>query len=669
MPHGSSCPDPASTAFPLVSVVVPCRNEAAHIGALVDGIVRSDYPRERLEVFIVDGMSTDGTRELLTKAAAEHPFIRVLDNPGLIAPRALNIGAALSRGDVIVRMDAHSQYPPDYIRRCVRLLQRTGAGCAGGRVEFVPNGQTAWARAVAAVTRHRLGVGTSFRNRLAPGFVDTVPDGAFPRAALQSVGLWDERLTRNQDNELTARLRHKGYKVAFHPRIRKRYLNQATLSGLLRQGFHTGMWNVYALVLCPYTWAWRHFVPGAFVLYLALAPAAGGLAGGWRAAALFPLALYAALVALVSARLGRSAGGAWRAASTMFLYHAAYGAGLHAGAANVLVGRWRDHLGKPLDGGRAAPGRLAGLAVAACALAAALGGSPARAAFEDSFAGQAQSPSSIQWTWTSSAAAQGYRVMRGAANLSGDTASDAWLETGLATNTAYGVYHAQAFNAYGVTDSTTASRCTLAAVPAGLEITGVSWNFVKMAWTANGNPSGTTYQVWRADSPSGPWTLRKQFSTPPLIFTCGSVRPSSTYYYAVRALNRDGVPTDFGNIVSATTLAYPPAQPPAAQPGLDGARVYPNPYEPDSGNADEGKPFDPSDPDSGIIFDRLVAGASVKIYDAAGRLVAELSAGSGGRAQWDVKNGQGRAAASGYYFAVLSGAGQGKVVRSFMIVR
>lgn len=339
----------AENERPLVSVVVPCRNEAAHLGPLIDSILATSHPLDRLEIVFVDGMSTDGTRKILDDTARGHAFIRVLDNPAMITPTAMNLGIRATRGEIIVRIDAHAEYPRDYIPRCVALLKSEPAiGNAGGRAMTVPNGEGPWARAVAFVTAHRLGVGDSaFRTSRRAGPVDTVPCGTFRRRVLEEVGLFDERLTRNQDNELNSRIIRAGYTIAFDPAIHIRYRNQPSLRGLARQAYHTGKWNVYTLLLHPYTWKPRRFVPLAFVSYLAtlvLAAALRAPGRGWLAA---PLALYLGLVAACSARSG-AAGGAARVAATFVSYHLSYGAGSLAGILRILLGRWRAELGRPL---------------------------------------------------------------------------------------------------------------------------------------------------------------------------------------------------------------------------------------------------------------------------------------------------------------------------------
>lgn len=345
-------PNPRSTATassPSVAVVIPCRNEARFIRPVIDALLRSTYPRERLEVLFVDGMSTDGTRAILEAAAREHPFLRVLENPRVIAPVALNLGIRAARSEIIVRMDAHSEYEDDYISRCVALLLRSGpkVANAGGKGVPRPYGDSPWARPISFILSHRFGVGgTACRTSKHAGFVDTVPFGTYFRATLVEIGMYDERLTRNQDHELNARLRRAGYSIAYDPTILIHYRPRADLRGLARQAYFTGMWNVYTLRLHPYTWKWRRFIPGGFVAYLA---GLGLLAATARVPvlALIPLGLYALLVASFSLQ-GAASGGAARVAATFAAYHLSFGAGTLFGVGNLLLGRWRRYLGRPL---------------------------------------------------------------------------------------------------------------------------------------------------------------------------------------------------------------------------------------------------------------------------------------------------------------------------------
>jgi hypothetical protein len=164
-----------------------------------------------------------------------------------------------------------------------------------------------------------------------------------------SVGLFDERLTRNQDNELNARLQKAGYAIVFDPSIQISYRNQASLKGLVRQAFFTGIWNVYTLFLYPYTWKWRRFVPMCFVAYLAVLAAAMPLRMYETAVAALPLGVYALLVGFFSFAGGGRSGGRVRVSATFASYHLSYGIGTLVGIANLLTGRWRADLGRPLS--------------------------------------------------------------------------------------------------------------------------------------------------------------------------------------------------------------------------------------------------------------------------------------------------------------------------------
>jgi len=329
----------------LITVIIPCRNEASFIGPCLDSVLAGDVPADRLEIIVADGMSTDGTRETVARYCAKYPSIRLIDNPKFTVSPALNAGIRLAKGELIIRLDAHSQYPPSYIADCAALLEKTGAANAGGSVINVANGNNPWAEPIRFVTGHVFGVGNgACRTSDRAGFVDTVPFGTFRREIFQKAGFFDERLTRNQDNEFNARLIRAGYKIAFDPKIKIQYRNQASLSGLLFQAYYTGMWNVYTLRLCPYTFRWRRFIPPLFVLYLLLLPVAVKLG----VIALLPLLLYLFLTVIFSASDNYPVPVKIRIAATFISYHLAYGAGTLCGGLFLLTGRWKSYLYKPL---------------------------------------------------------------------------------------------------------------------------------------------------------------------------------------------------------------------------------------------------------------------------------------------------------------------------------
>lgn len=334
--------------YPFVSIVIPCRNEAAHIAQCLDSVLSFDYPKEKQEVLVVDGESDDYTPLILDEYHREHPFIKVLRNPARIIPVAVNTGIKAAIGEFVVRLDAHSTYPKDYVSRCVKLLLDTGAGNAGGRFVNVANGKGVWAEPVRLVTGHVFGVGNgAFRTGTQPGFVDTVPYGTFRRRIFDEVGFFDERLTRSEDNEFNDRLRRAGYKIAFDPGIEIYYRNQPSLRGLVKQAFYTGMWNVYALVLYPYTYKWRRFVPAVFVLYLFFLPYVC-LADHPCVLWAFPALLYLVINICVSLVLSDGIALLWRIPIAFFSYHLLYGSGTIIGFIHVLTGKWKTHLGRPL---------------------------------------------------------------------------------------------------------------------------------------------------------------------------------------------------------------------------------------------------------------------------------------------------------------------------------
>jgi GT2 family glycosyltransferase len=191
--------------------------------------------------------------------------------------------------------------------------------------------------------------GSAFRVKDGPGFVDTVPFGTFRKSIFNEVGYFDERLTRNQDNEFNARLRRKGYKIAYDPSIKVYYKNQATLKGLIRQAFFTGKWNVYTLFLYPYTFQWRRFIPCAFILYLfSLVFSSFFLSA--LLVTFYSLPLFAYILLAVTASYNRNYGFKVNSLTgmTFLCYHLTYGMGTCFGIVNLVFGTWEKHLGKAI---------------------------------------------------------------------------------------------------------------------------------------------------------------------------------------------------------------------------------------------------------------------------------------------------------------------------------
>lgn len=260
---------------PFVSVIIPVRNEQNYLDACIRSILEQDYPHEHMEVFFVDGQSTDSTCCILARYQNRFPSLfYILDNPHHTVPYAMNRGIRASKGEFIIRLDAHAEYAKDYISQCVRYLQQTDADNVGGAV--ITKSKGFMGGAIAQMLSSPFGVGNSaFRTNGKDGYVDTVPFGAFRREVFDKYGYYDERLTRNQDNEMNYRIRKGGGKILMSHDIQLSYYCRNTLRGILKMGVQNGKWNIITLFLCPGAMSLRHFVPFFFVFSLITLPLLG----------------------------------------------------------------------------------------------------------------------------------------------------------------------------------------------------------------------------------------------------------------------------------------------------------------------------------------------------------------------------------------------------------
>ncbi len=329
-----------STPNPTVSILIPCYNEAKWIDGCLHSVFAFEPIEAGFEVLVIDGLSSDGTREHLEKWQRQQANLWVLDNPGRIVPKAMNLGIQAARGQWIVRLDAHSTYPPNYLRLCLETSQRTGADNVGGVAIARLRSEQPQARLTQALTTHWFGVGNAtFRLDATEGPADTVPFGCFRRQVFDQIGLYDERLVRNQDYELNRRLVQAGGRIWLNPAIQVLYRNQDSLRGLFRQAVFTGQWNPWMWYLAPYTFAARHAIPGAFVLTLI---GLGLLSLGWGLAGLLAalgLAAYG-VVALFAAFQQSQRYGGWMLPILPFLflaYHVSYGVGTLWGGWLLLI--------------------------------------------------------------------------------------------------------------------------------------------------------------------------------------------------------------------------------------------------------------------------------------------------------------------------------------------
>lgn len=290
---------------PFVSIIIPERNEASHISECIDSVLSQTYPNELMEVLIIDGMSDDGTREIVKEYEDKDGFIRLIDNPNKIVTCALNVGIRKAKGDIIVRMDAHTYYDRNYVKACVETLSKVNADNVGGPIVTLPGDNTSMAKAISLATSHPFGVGNSkFRTANKEQYVDTVAFGAFRKEIFAKVGLFDERLIRNQDIEMNSRIIRSGGKIYLNPEIKSYYYNKSTLKGLWGQNFGNGMWNVFTLSINRQALSLRHFVPMIFVLSVVIALLLSPINSIFFDIFLSIIILYASVSLLVSLKEG-----------------------------------------------------------------------------------------------------------------------------------------------------------------------------------------------------------------------------------------------------------------------------------------------------------------------------------------------------------------------------
>ncbi|WP_198299644.1 glycosyltransferase family 2 protein [Tumebacillus avium] len=254
---------------PFVTVIMPVRNEEPYLAGCLDSLFATDYPIERLEMLVIDGNSTDRTREIAADYQQRYPCLRLLDNPQQLQVAALNIGIQQARGEIIMRMDAHTEYPSDYIRLCVTLLLASRADNVGGVLEAA--GRTYFGKAAALAVTSPFGAGDAkYRTATREAWVDTIFPGVWRKEKLLALGGFSEAWEVNEDYELNCRLRAEGGKLLLSPVISCRYYVREEIGALARQYFRYGHWKVKTLVVHPDSLRWRQLAAPLLVLGLAV---------------------------------------------------------------------------------------------------------------------------------------------------------------------------------------------------------------------------------------------------------------------------------------------------------------------------------------------------------------------------------------------------------------
>ncbi len=250
-----------------VSIIIPCRNEEKFISTVLNNLLTQDFIQNNLEIFIVDGSSDDKTKEIALNFKNSFKNLFVLNNPNKTVPYALNLAITKSRGDIIIRMDAHTEYADDYISTIVKTFNTVNADIVGGPMRAT--GKTSFQKAVAYCTSTKMGVGdSSFHDENAKGYVDSVYLGAWKRELFNDVGLFDVRMKRNQDDEFHYRAKSKGKKIYLNPEIRSVYYPRSNVKKLFIQYFQYGLYKPLVLKKVKSEMKLRHLIPSAFVFYL-----------------------------------------------------------------------------------------------------------------------------------------------------------------------------------------------------------------------------------------------------------------------------------------------------------------------------------------------------------------------------------------------------------------
>ncbi|MEL1134494.1 glycosyltransferase family 2 protein [Desulfitobacterium sp. THU1] len=248
-----------------VSIIIPTYNEERFIKTCLDSIYGQSFPVNKMEILVIDGKSSDQTIQVVKQEIeAGRSNLRLLENPQRIQASALNLGIRASTGKYIVRMDAHTTYDCDYVKKCVEIARDTGADNVGGIA--IATGKTRIGKVISLALSCSFGVGNAvFRLGGIDGEVKTVPFGTFPRETFEKFGLFNESLARCEDKEFNYRIRKGGGRIFMSKDLKAFYNNRETIRGLAKQCHDNGLWNMFTLVLSPGSLSIRHFVPFVFV--------------------------------------------------------------------------------------------------------------------------------------------------------------------------------------------------------------------------------------------------------------------------------------------------------------------------------------------------------------------------------------------------------------------
>lgn len=323
---------------PFITIILPIRNEEKYINRCLHAVQAQDYPAGQMEILVVDGMSDDDTRRIVTQLAEADPRLRLLDNPAKFVPSAMNIGIQQARGEIITLVGGHCEIAPNYISQCVRLIYEQNASCVGGVIQTIGTGIVGEAISIAQSSFFGVG-GASFRNPDMVGehIVDTVAFGAYRASVFKEIGLFDEELVCNEDDEFNFRLIQNGGKILLSSHIGAVYYSRGTFSKLWQQYYRYGYGKIRVMQKRRGVASWRHLAPGAFVLSTLLGPLLWRITRNrwWLWLVTLPYALANLLASILAAQKH-----GWRylpyLSISFAILHWAYGLGFLAGVGRFV---------------------------------------------------------------------------------------------------------------------------------------------------------------------------------------------------------------------------------------------------------------------------------------------------------------------------------------------
>ncbi len=257
----------------MLSVLCPIYNEEKYISQFIDSLLQQDYPKDDLEILLIDGMSKDKTREIVADYTAKYPFIHLIDNPDKIVPCAMNRGIEEAKGEIIMRLDAHAEYPSNYFSVLVKKLDELeGAENVGGVCITLPCNDTSVAVSIAECLSNKFGMGNSYFRIGAKEVmsVDTVPFGCFRKKLFNKIGLFNTDMIRNQDDELNGRIIKSGGKIYLLPDVKIKYYARDKIAKVRKMFYQYGLFKPLGNKKLGAPATVRQFFPLLFVVVLLL---------------------------------------------------------------------------------------------------------------------------------------------------------------------------------------------------------------------------------------------------------------------------------------------------------------------------------------------------------------------------------------------------------------